>query len=926
MSTIYEAPMTWLDVARALAAHTPREQNVPSGVVRARVSRSGLTIETVDEGREAAVFAWLTRRFPGRIDEQELFLRLEGPHSDSTLPIDIDVVGADTVPRQSLGVVDGIIDLVNEDVQYTDAAADSGEAPPFVTARPVPVVAALSVKGGTGRTTTAIAFANRWAVRENRPVLIVDADLEAPGISYLFESYAGVAKIALEDVIALAHAEEDPNSPETIAFVSGKLKDHVLNERLIVLPLRRDIDELASSAIRPEHLSTPDRPFALADILSRIASSLNCVGVVIDVRAGLVPLGVTLAMDPDVSPIFVTTIGSQSLRATSGLLRFLSREARRYGRTLRTPLVVFNRVPQIFQQSGMDQTLTAPLLAELSKTFDPDTSSELSPTEDRFSNAQAVLPFVRVSISEIAALLVPSGDWSEYWKALSDSGFGTSLSTAADMWIKQEFPHASPASLPPEADIAVTGEVARERLKKLAEELISAENAEGQVPKPLVTMPLSSLAGRFLSEVPVAVIEGAKGTGKTLAARYFISQRSWRNIVREFVEKDDAVEGTIISGCASVQSSASYASEVNDARQQSSNLLGEGVAISVEASTLYLKARLRDGLDDLAWVDVWLDVIAWSAGHRSEHPGAGATFIQSLRASAKTAVAVLEGLEELYSSITDNGVTSAMRAALIHLPLRLRSEARRPLGVIVFARRDTVEAAVSQNLDQYRRDYGPFALKWTEDDVLELAAWLATKSEAIPGLWDSSFGSRSQTDKTKALEELWGAKLGPNDTPGKRTREAYTATWIVAVLSDLRRRLVPRDLVRFLSNACAETLAKEDRSEYGRRLLVPTALKDAVGPTSDAKVSETQEEIEELKPIFAKFKAHAGSAVSPLTEDTLATLGISTQEVDVLVRHGVVYGDRAPFEVPELFRRGLGLKHAGARRSVVNLYRKARSL
>jgi len=171
---------------------------------------------------------------------------------------------------------------------------------------------------------------------------------------------------------------------------------------------------------------------------------------------------------------------------------------------------------------------------------------------------------------------------------------------------------------------------------------------------------------------------------------------------------------------------------------------------------------------------------------------------------------------------------------------------------------------------------------------------------------------------------LWGSKLGPDDIPGKRTREAYTATWIIAVLSDLRGRLVPRDLVRFLASAASQSFEAGEESTFAGRLLSPRVLKNAVEPTSNAKVKETEEEISELKPIFGKFRTRAEEVAAPLTTESLTEIGISDSELETLTRHGIVYGETAPYEVPELYRRGLGLRHTGARRSVVNLYRKAR--
>ncbi|CRM83705.1 Septum formation inhibitor-activating ATPase [Pseudomonas sp. 22 E 5] len=912
MNTIDQTPMTWMDVARRFASVSLDDCNTPPTVIRARVGWFGLIIEVTKGADQQEILSWLMGLFPTRLKSEPLSLALEGPLDHNELGIEIVEEEAEHLYRQSFGIVDGVIEFLPA-------------RPTNLVDRPVPVVAALSVKGGTGRTTTAIAFSLRWAELSQGPVMLVDADLEAPGVSYLFENYAGTPKISLEDIITLAHSEDSEGAPGTVAFAAERLKDHTISGNLIVLPLRRNIDELASSSIRPEHLSTPEHPFALADILSKIAAELGCCGVVVDVRAGLVPLGVTMAMDPNVSPIIVSTLADQSIRATSGLVRFLSREIKRQGGWLRKPLIVINRVPAIFKQAGLDKKLIEPLTLELLASLVPDTADNISAQSDIFSDDVELEPYIQVEVPELPDIQVSSKEWETYTSQITGSGFSKIIGSGIDHWIATELNTSSrgilDSSSPPKK---VEPGNARRLLSTFANQLIAAENAEGRVPKPLVTQSLAALAQRFQSEVPIAVSEGAKGTGKTLAARYFISQGHWDTAVNELVHKTGAVNSPLLPICASIQSSGNFQAEVDAARTAVAKELGLGKPISSYQSTAWLKDELTKDHSEQKWVELWLDLIAWCSGYRVNTPNVGSEYLESLRVTGKTCIAVFEGLEELYSSATDLGVDKAMRAILVSLPQRLRSEARRPIGALIFARRDTVEAAVKQNLDQFRREYASFALSWTEDDVLELAAWLADQSGAMPGLWTSDFNLISSSEKATRLEKLWGSKLGPDDIPGKRTREAYTATWIIAVLSDLRGRLVPRDLVRFLASAAYQSPEAEEEITFSGRLLSPRVLKNSVEPTSNAKVKETEEEISELKPIFVKFRTRAEEIAAPLTTESLAEIGIGDAEIETLTRHGIVYGEAAPYEVPELYRRGLGLRHTGARRSVVNLYRKAR--
>lgn len=910
MSTPDQSPVTWVDVARCLAGIDPTHSPLPKEIASARVGWFGLLFQATAAVDTAQLTVGLETLFPSRIKENPLRIELEGSQSASDLAVEVDIVTEQGASRQPFGVIDGWIDFRPAEAQGTQ--------------RRIPIAAALSVKGGTGRTTTAVAFALHWASTSGRPILLVDADLEAPGISYLFEAFAGHPKTSLEDMIALAHAEETDGAPETTHFIAERLRDHLLPGNIFVLPLRRDIAELASSSVRSEHLSTPERPFALADLLSEVAANLGVAGIVVDVRAGLVPIGVNLAMDPSVSPIFVTTLADQSIKATAGFVSFLAREFRRNGAAPRRPLLVVNRVPVLFRQTGMDKKITEPLTTELLNSLVGDASVEIGAGEDLFSSAFDIQPFVQVDVPELPDIQVPTGNWRDFVEQLDSSGFSRALANGSEEFVATELSFKSvPSGLEPEAPSPAVADQ-RLALSTFANQLIAAENVQGTVPRPLVTQPLSALASRYKSEVPIAIAEGAKGTGKTLAARFIVSKAEWSQVTMDLVGGDNAVTAAVLPIAASIQSSAILQQEADNARRAVATKLGYGSSLNIFETTSYLKEKLQSNLSESKWVSVWLDVIAWSAGYNVKIEGAGEALFDVLRAGTKSIVAVFEGLEELYSSVVDPGVEVAMRALLVSLPQKLRSELRRPIGMIAFVRRDTVEAAIRQNLDQLRREYAAFALTWTEDDVLELAAWLASQSGAIPDLWDANFQNLSSAERATKLEPLWGTKLGPDDKPGQRTREAYTATWIVAVLSDLRGRLVPRDLVRLLASAATVSPEGDEATLYAGRLLTPRSLRTAVESTSTSKVEETEEEIGELKPAFAKFKSQADELAVPLSQEVVDQLGLTETELAALIRHGIIFGDKPPYEVPELFRRGLGLKHAGARRSVVNLYNRAR--
>lgn len=63
---------------------------------------------------------------------------------------------------------------------------------------------------------------------------------------------------------------------------------------------------------------------------------------------------------------------------------------------------------------------------------------------------------------------------------------------------------------------------------------------------------------------------------------------------------------------------------------------------------------------------------------------------------------------------------------------------------------------------------------------------------------------------------------------------------------------------------------------------------------------------------------------APIDQEAVAEIGLTSDDIDLLRLHGIILGDAPPYEVPELFRMGLGLRHAGARHSVLGTKRRAR--
>jgi len=915
-----DTPITWVDVARRLATIEPASQEWigrPTCLLRAQVDWSGAIFEVRDASRDrTTVIAWLRELFPRRLIESSdstVYLQLEGPLHADRLPVEIETrLGPEPISKLFLGSIESAIDFSQQ---------------PLASARSLlPVIACHSVKGGTGRTTIAIAIAKLWQRRTKKPILLVDADLEAPGISYLFRQIRPEARIALEDVIALAHADQRDDRADTVRYVASRLADHRLDDGIIVMPLRRELDELASSSIRAEHLSTSEHPFALAQILSDIASASECAGVVVDLRAGLVPLSVQFALDPAVARVLVTSLSGQSLEATSALVRFTARELRRLGSPFPAPLIVVNRVPTVLRETGADDAILRPVLDRITDEVLRGREGEVASDEPVLDKEVEVSPWRLSKIPEISDLQVTSSTWAGFVDQIEASGFLRRLNVDFEAWLEQEVVSTTDSRgtqvIEPTSPGIENRAERRNLLADFSNRLVAAETADQAVESPLVTGPLLALAKRFTSQLPVIVSEGAKGTGKTLTARFLISKGTWDSAVSSLSGDHPSADAPIVPVLGSIQTSEVFQKEIDAQREAVASQLRFGMPQRVDQTKTMLLNRLKTR-DDQRRVNAWLDAIAWSAGFEPGKSGAGEKLLRRLKKDGNRVLAIIEGIEELYSDPYAKDTPQILRSLLVDLPLRLRGEPSHPIGLIVFARRDSVDAAVPQNRDQFRINYRDFELLWSDDDVLELAAWLATKANSLE-LWNKDFRTLPQAEKERRLEKLWGRKLGPDDRGGRRTAEAYTPAWVIAALSDLQGRLVARDLVRFLANAAKFPTTTLEDEQYPTRLLVPRALRQAIKPTSIAKVQETEEEIGELKSVFAKFKRRKEDVRAPIDDGAIKILGLRKPDIELLTRHGILFGDAAPYEVPELFRMGLNLKHSGARHSVINLRRKAR--
>ncbi|TIQ96529.1 MULTISPECIES: hypothetical protein [unclassified Mesorhizobium] len=892
--------ISWVDVARRLSSIdlVGGPLSPPNGLISTSAYWSGLEIVITRDADETAMRDWLKAVFGSWLnasDELDMRIELSAPHGMETLPVAI-VRSLEIEPTKKI---------------FEPSAALSGERYfdidfPVRTEKWGPSIFAFhSVKGGVGRTTTALAFSLELANRNAGPVLLVDADFEAPGVSFLLQSRKSGFTISLEDFLALAHADRSDGFSSTIDFVATRMVDQLVNG-IYVLPVKRLLDDLSGFAIRPENLQAArsNDPFVVPDLVRDLAAHLGCKAAVVDLRAGLVDVSIQFLADPSVDRVFVSSTSGQSVAALTSMMRTLGMLEEQTGVPGRQPFVLFNQLPLSrfgdFKYRGdLAGRLTLSAAEEFPSFADND-YIEASPVAVGF-------------IPHMAELIGMSGEWDTFVRELSASSFLTQLKSEMANWsgweafneLDQQGPIV--ATPPQEADKRCR------QLEEFAFKLTFAETAD-ELATPLVTPPLERLATDFLSQPPVVVVEGAKGTGKTLTARFLLERGSWRAAVAALqTTNQSSFEGSFIPMFGSLTSDR-ITSLVADRRiQASSSLTGEKPS-TLSETTQAIRALLATSAQS-DWLGFWLSQIAASAGFRGDT--AWADFLSAAKTSMMRPVVLIEGLEEVLTDpFNKANEAAALASLLVDVPLRLREEAGRPVGYVAFVRADMIQAAITQNAAQFRAVYSNYALTWRDIDIKELVVWLVSNSGAIPRIWSSDWRlSHSSSElQERDLRRIWGMKLGKDDS-----REARTTEWVISVLTDLTGRLTARDLVRFVSEA-----AKHSRGvKLEDRLLAPSALKTAVDFTSEKKVEEYPKEVAQLETIFEKFKKTPGF-VTPFTRIEAQTVGLSDIDLENLEKYGVAYQEDGRFEVPELFRIGLQMRRGGARPNIISLTRRAR--
>ncbi|MGR0481098.1 MAG: ParA family protein [Candidatus Electronema sp. V4] len=901
--------LTWLDVKRVIREVTIGGRKLPDGIVRIACYSDALEIGVLQKEQIEEAVKILKDWFGEWYQEKRSVIQLD--FGNAELPVEFmseeERSSTDTSPRPFW-----------EEMAYLEKRELDGEAEfsaitglpkPFFPDKPK-LVSFYSFKGGVGRTLHLAAFLFALLGRakelgQTATVLVIDADLEAPGLTYWNRQESQQPSVSFLDFLEVyQYAPSD--IVETLDLFAKEIKKAPKTDGRATwyfLPACLEDKQLLDTPVLPEHLARNKDGWECGNAVFQLGQAVGADYVLIDLRAGLSEVSSPILFDPRIQRYIVTTITEQSVTGTSLVLDQVSRLA----------------PPASNQTEGVDYYDPSLIMSMLKPEF-----KNLPAFADALVKLRSAYDLERLQISEtdFAEELLYINGWEDARSKLAPS----SIMRTAREWAKSQLKSCAKNKNGDNKE----GQLSEaSKLRDVCKQYEFAENGLGK--GLLVTEPLKNLAAAFSDELPRAVSIGAKGAGKTFNYIQLSQFRTWEKFVEHVLKRTPTTEPkteTYIFPLLQSKVLKDDAAQITmTARDEVAKALGANLPeFSPSECRDRIKAMLhKDTCSELEWISFWISELQNALGISSVI-GQSNMLIHlntEIKQRGIKVVFLFDGLEDIFTEVSYNSAQQSALRALIDLPNRLSEIRQANIGVIIFLRRDFLYHIVHQNRAQLENLYRAYELSWNEDSFKRLVFWICSQAGVISAMKEE-VESLSRDELNDRLEQLWGMKLGADSS-----KEASSINWIFAALTDFKGRLQARDIVRFLLHATDSTIenAKEVMTDKWsqNRILPPQAVRRALKPCSSKKVQEAEEEYPEFKKWVQRIAVYQDKKI-PFT---LEQLDMSQTEVSILQEMGVLYEDRekdgaARFYMPEIFREGLGFTlEKGARPRVLVLKRKA---
>ena len=756
----------------------------------------------------------------------------------------------------------------------------------------VPVIAFHSYKGGVGRTLTLLAFARAWTKNfeqndKKNKLLIVDGDIEAPGLTWLTDD--GTERFSYLDL--LDTVQDCSNINDMVNDIEKKMTNSYItiegvNKRIdhFFLPTYRYKEQLLDLYASPQSIvNRKDKQYILSELLSKFAESIGAAAVLVDLRAGFSEYSAPLLFDKRVKKYIITSTSMQSVYGSKTIMEYLM-HGLNVDRDTNLPEYILGMIPADLLGKTELKLIEENLLAAYDVNSQ-DIESEL------FDN---VLTEV-----ELASELIHLSGLNQIMMKLEDRD----ISRKMDDLIKKSYVESDTNQVLP-----IDREKLLKKVHQKAEAQVTADANDANFDV-LLTKSVKNIQQSYKVEMPCLVVLGAKGAGKTFLYKKMIKNKNWYNFLTELsdnVELDDDKRNTafvpiLMSKAFSadvLKKNIAYLSEFFPEFN-----IDDDICNSNENKILHNK-KIDD---EISWLKLWESIILNSLGS----PFASLREVDdNLHKENKKIIFLIDGLEEIFRKLVSSEEEKIAISVLVQNMISDIKMRYSNIGIIVFMRYDMAQNAITVNFAQFEQQYKKYKLEWSANEALRLVVWLFQQSDGKFFKENIPIEQASDTLINRYLTEIWGTKLGKLNS-----NEAYTSRWVLAALSDFYGHLQARDMVRFIQYATQKVTGK---AAYDDRYLMPVDIRNAVAKCSKEKLEEVKQEYGNLKEIFNTLESlEKDKKVLPFSSKDI---GITSTQEKEMNQVGFLQNIDGMCYIPEILRHGLDFKYKrGARPKVLSL-------
>jgi len=700
---------TWTDVQNEIYMEMS-EGNCPENLIEARSFWDGLHI-LVKENKEEVIL-WLQKIFESRFEQKE----------DKILIILDSLKGKKQYLEVYINIGDeeDITEALDENPPFRPLISKPTvihpqyfkNEPPDISSLYPPIFAFHSFKGGVARTVHAIAFA-LLAVSLKHKILLVDADLEAPGITWMLENPKRELElkqrdkefdISFSDMLAIVHSNSDDEKNEWLDLIENRTRNIFLNN-MFIMPAFRSPKQTGSLEIKPEHLiKYSDDPYIMTRLLGELGKRLEADAVIVDLRAGLSELSAGLLLDPRIHRIFVTTLSDQSLTGTYHELEYIGKIAGSSKKYMPLPTVIFSMVPHQYSIDRLKMDKFRNQIENALRYF-----TEKKNDSGETDSVKYNFPIYKTPFNQ--ELLVLPGYWDEVISLIDKSGIKDEIypllkgihKVLAEGTITFR---AKPVNL-------------REKQKKAVEWIKKIDKPKNlSLRNFYISDAMRILVSDYSNKIPAIVIGGIEKSGKTAFFYYFMRKKSWKRIVKDFIKKEVNYEALITPVFIPINDLKAEKA-IENKRKQMSEILKFDKLPSWE--NIWKEFINADNLTETEWRDRWLDYFAWSLGFHTNLAGAGDDLLAELLKKKTDIIFVIDLPEREY---IDEKIRTAFKALIRQMPQWLEKHPQSPIGVIIFCSFDLLKYLFEEDTTD---KYLSYQLKMTDEDVLRFSAFLLKK-------------------------------------------------------------------------------------------------------------------------------------------------------------------------------------------------------